>query len=88
MAIAVPIKDLKETKQFSQLVNENDEVIVTKNGYSDFHCISTKQREAELMELAQAKLMKRTAIAEMEIATGKHKDFDKFMSEIQAEYEI
>ena len=30
MSVAVPIKYLKETKKFSNLVQENDEVIVTK----------------------------------------------------------
>lgn len=88
MAIAVPIKDLKETKKFSAMVEENDEVIVTKNGYSAFHCVSAKKREAEKMELAEAKLMKRIALAEIEIATGKYQDYDKFIKDIKAEYDL
>ena len=88
MAIAVPIKDLKETKKFSAMVEENDEVIVTKNGYSAFHCVSAKKREAEKMELAEAKLMKRIALAEIEIATGKYQDYDKFIKDIKDEYDL
>ena len=88
MAVAVPIKDLKETKKFSDLVEKNDEVIVTKNGYSTFHCVSAKKREAEKIELAEAKLMKRMALSEMEIATGKYQDYGKFLKDIRAEYDL
>lgn len=88
MAVAVPIKDLKETKKFSDLVEKNDEVIVTKNGYSAFHCISTKKREAEKMELAEAKLIQRLLIAEEEERSGKVMDFDKVQAKIKAKYDL
>ena len=88
MAIAVPIKDLKETKKFSDMVEKNDEVIVTKNGYSAFHCISTKKREAEKMELAEAKLIQRLLIAEEEERSGKVMDFDKVQAKIRAKYDL
>lgn len=88
MAVAVPIKDLKETKKFSDMVEKNDEVIVTKNGYSTFHCVSAKKREAEKIELAEAKLLKRMALSEMEIATGKYQDYEKVMKGIRAEYDL
>ena len=86
MAIAVPIKDLKETKKFSAMVEKNDEVIVTKNGYSVFHCVSAKKREAEKMELAEAKLIQRLLIAEEEEKSGKFMDADKVQEKIRAKY--
>ena len=64
------------------------EVIVTKNGYSAFHCISTKKREAEKMELAEAKLIQRLLIAEEEERSGKVMDFDKVQAKIKAKYDL
>ena len=88
MAVAVPIKDLKETKKFSALVEKNGEVIVTKNGYSAFHCVSAKKREAEKMELAESKLIQRLLIAEEEEKSGKFMDADKVQAKIRAKYDL
>ena len=88
MAVAVPIKEMKNTSDFADLVDAEDEVLVTKNGYSKFYCISQKQREKLLLDLAQAKLDARIALAEKEIATGKYEDFETFEKSIKAEYDL
>ena len=34
MSVCVPIRDLKDTAKFSNLIESENEVIVTKNGYT------------------------------------------------------
>ena len=47
----IPINELKNTSKVSQLCKENDEpIIVTKNGYSDMVIMSVKSYEKKLEE--------------------------------------
>lgn len=88
MSIAVPIRDLKDTAKFSSLVESEREVIVTKNGYDSFYCISADQRRIEKEALAKSELLSRILLAETEIANGDYSDFADFAAEVRAEYDL
>ena len=82
MPACVPVKELKETAKFAELVRSEDEVVVTKNGYEEFYCLS-KERYAALKEqLERAKLMARLELAAKETAAGEVVDFDDFMESL------
>ena len=70
MAVCVPIRDLKDTSKFSDLVMREHEVIVTKNGYNAFRCISEERMAAiELLE-EKEKLRSRLTLAAKETEEG------------------
>ena len=71
MTVCVPIKDLKDTAKFCELVQKEQEVIVTKNGYSKFKCYSMAKDDQINFESACAKLHKRLELAEKERLSGK-----------------
>ncbi len=70
MTVCVPIRDLKDTSKFNDLVEREHEVIVTKNGYNAFRCISEERMAAlELLE-AKEKLLSRLMLADKETKEG------------------
>lgn len=88
MPVLAPIRDMKNTSDFAKLVNDNGVVTVTKNGYSEFYCISKQKREVELEEIAKAKLLSRIMLAEEEIKNKNYDDYDTFSAKIKEEYGI
>lgn len=71
MPIRVPIKDLRDTASFAQLVKTSPEpIIVTNNGHDEFVCMRSedyrRMHEAEV----RANLLSRIAISERERALG------------------
>ncbi|HQE70859.1 MAG TPA: type II toxin-antitoxin system prevent-host-death family antitoxin [Atopobiaceae bacterium] len=71
MPVCVPIKDMRDTARFSELVETSaGPVIVTKNGYSKFVVMRSEDYDALEMERARAKLMARIAVAERERSSG------------------
>ena len=69
MPICVPVKDLRDTAAFAELVKTAPEPItVTKNGYDEFVCVrSSDYRKLEQAQ-ARADLLARIAVAERELA--------------------
>lgn len=88
MPVLAPIRDMKNTSDFAKLVKENVVVTITKNGYSEYYCISKQKREAELEEIAKAKLLSRIMLAEEEINNINYEDYDTFSAKIKEEYGI
>ena len=75
MPTCVPVKDLRDTAAFVELVKSSPEPItVTKNGYDEFVCI--RSADYRLLEKAQARadLLARIAIAERERVQGEGVD--------------
>ncbi len=70
MTVCVPIRDLKDTSKFSDLVEREQEVIVTKNGYNVFRCISEDRMEAIKLREAKEKLRSRLVLATEETKQG------------------
>ena len=58
MAKCVPVRDIKNTAEFSALVERERDVTVTKNGYELMHCLSDEQYRLIQDEVARAKLLR------------------------------
>lgn len=89
MPKCVPIKDLRDTATFDELVlNSSTPITVTKNGYDRFVCIKssefTKWEQAE----ARAQLLERIMIAERERAAGLSVDALEATESLRAKYEL
>lgn len=67
MATCVPIKDLRDTASFDELVEKSSTPItVTKNGYDRFVCMRSDEYERLKRSSAESKLLARMQIAEYE----------------------
>lgn len=86
MPISIPVRDLKNTADFVSLVERENDVTVTKNGYSVVHCLSEDEYRLLQEERAKARLLSRMMLAEEEIAHGEAVDFDDFAASVRAEY--
>lgn len=71
MTASAAIKELKDATSFLAKVQENDEVIVTRNGLAAFAALSMAQLEALKMEAARAELYRLMDEAEADRAAGR-----------------
>ena len=86
MPVCVPVRDMKNTADFVDLVQRESDVTVTKNGYSVVHCLSEDEYRLLQEERAKARLLSRMMLAEDELASGQAVDFDDFSASVRAEY--
>lgn len=86
MAKCVPVRDMKNTAEFSALVERERDVTVTKNGYELMHCLSDEQYRLIQDEVARAKLLSRIMLAEQELDTGSYSDYEEFASSLRDKY--
>ena len=82
----IPIRDLKNTGEISQMCKESDEPIyITKNGYGDMVIMSMEVYKKKMFMLdVYDKLM----AAEEEIKTGKTLDADSSIKSIREKYNV
>lgn len=82
----IPIRDLKNTSQISDICHSTDEpIFVTKNGYGDMVVMSMETYEKKLfMNSVYDKL----AIAEQSVADGNTTDGFEFLKNIREQYGI
>lgn len=57
MSVCVPVRSMKNTAEFAELVERERDVTVTKNGCEIFHCLSDEQYRAMRDEMARARLL-------------------------------
>lgn len=86
MVVTAPVRDIKNTVAFVELVEQEGEVIVTRNGYDVMHCTSSAQHQINEEAIAKGKLLSRIMLAENEIASGNTTDFDTYAAEIRERY--
>lgn len=87
MPTVVPIKDLRDTARFSELVeNSPTPVTVTKNGYGCFVVMRVEDYDALAEEQAKGRLMSRIAIAERERSVKAGRDAFEHIGELRAKY--
>lgn len=87
MATCVPIKELKDTAGFADLVAKSDgEVVVTKNGTEAFAAISIPNLEALKLEAARAELYRMISQAEDDIGAGRLVDATTSQENIRERY--
>lgn len=75
MPLCVPIKDLRDTAAFDEMVATSaTPIIVTKNGYDRFVCVKSSDFSKWEQAQARARLLERIMISERERAEGKSVD--------------
>ena len=87
MPVCVPIKDMRDTAKFSELVETTPgPVTVTKNGSSKFVVLRSEDYDLMVQEQAKARLMARIAVAERERAAGTARDAFEALDDLEAKY--
>ncbi|MCR6544284.1 type II toxin-antitoxin system prevent-host-death family antitoxin [Dehalobacterium formicoaceticum] len=82
----IPIRDLKNTSEISQMCQEATEPIyITKNGYGDMVIMSVKMYEEKLYML---NIYNKLAAAEAQIAEGKVLNGDSCLKSIREKYNV
>ncbi|WP_139652052.1 type II toxin-antitoxin system prevent-host-death family antitoxin [Raoultibacter phocaeensis] len=89
MPTCIPIKDIRDTAAFAELVETSPgPVIVTKNGYDQFVVIRSSDYD-EIRELqAKNRIMERMLVAERERAAGSHTSAEDSIASLRAHYGI
>lgn len=86
MAQIIPIKDLKNTSEISDLCHKSEEPIyITKNGYGDMVIMSMNVYENIMKQL---NMYKELEISENHIKEGKIKDAQDVMASIRKKYDL
>ena len=82
----IPIRDLKNTSEISQMCHaSNEPIFVTKNGYGDMVIMSMKLYEEKMFMLD---VYRKLAEAEKELAEGKVRDSDASLQSIRKKYNV
>lgn len=82
----IPIKDLKNTAEISDMCHRSSEPIyLTKNGYGDMVIMSMENFEQTMKRL---KMYEDISISEQQISEGKVKDARESLASMRARYGI
>ena len=82
----IPIKDLKNTAEISELChNSNEPIYITKNGYGDMVIMSMDVYEQTMNQL---NLYRELEISETQIEEGKGKDAKESLASIRKRYAL
>ena len=80
----IPIKDLKNTLEISEMCHKTDEPIyVTKNGYGDMVIMSMEIYESTMRQIA---MYRDIELSEKQVEAGKVKDARIALSETRLKY--
>lgn len=80
----IPIRDLKNTSEISELCHSIDEPIyVTKNGYGDMVFMSMETYETWMSQLD---IYKKIAVAEEQVQTGHVRSARSSLEELRAKH--
>lgn len=80
----IPIKDLKNTSNISEMCHSIDEpVFITKNGYGDMVIMSMESYESRMKQM---KMYEDIEASEAQIQEGKVKDARKSLSSMRERY--
>ena len=82
----IPIKDLKNTSEISEMCHKAEEPIyITKNGYGDMVIMSMEIYENTMRKIA---MYHDIEVSEQQIVNGKVKDARESLKETRAKYGI
>ena len=80
----IPIKDLKNTSEISEMCHKSDEPIyITKNGYGDMVIMSIERYERAMRQLS---LYQSIEISEKQLENAQVKDAKAALSEMREKY--
>lgn len=87
MSLCVPIKDLRDTAAFDEMVSTSPTpIIVTKNGYDRFVCVRSSDFSRWEHAEARARLLERIMVSERERAEGKSVDAFEATESLREKY--
>ena len=82
----IPIRDLKNTSEISEMCHNTDEPIyITKNGYGDMVIMSIENYEASIQKIA---LYKDIEISERQLKNRQIKEARNALSDMREKYGI
>ena len=82
----IPIKELKNTSEISEMCHATDEpVFITKNGYGDMVMMSIETYEAQFN---RQKLYRELEIAELQIKEGKVRSGKESVDALKLKYDL
>lgn len=82
----IPIKDLKNTSEISDMChNSSEPIYITKNGYGDMVIMSMEIYEATIRKLS---MYRDIEISEKQIEAGSVKDARVALNEARAKYSL
>lgn len=82
----IPIKDLKNTSEISELCNKLDEPIyITKNGYGDMVIMSMSVYEKMARRL---EIYRELELSEKDIKEGRVYDAEESLEELRRKYDL
>ena len=82
----IPIRDLKNTSEISQMCKESDEPIyITKNGYGDMVIMSVENYDQTVRQLSMYRDLE---ISEQQINEGKTEDARSLLNSIREKYAL
>lgn len=82
----IPIKDLKNTTEISDMCHKTDKPIyVTKNGYVDMVIMSMEVYESTMRQIAMYRAME---LSEKQIEAGQIKDARSALRETREKYDL
>ena len=80
----IPIKDLKNTSEISEMCHKSDEPIyITKNGYGDMVIMSIERYERAMRQLSMYQSIE---ISEKQLENAQVKDAKAALSEMSEKY--
>ena len=80
----IPIKDLKNTSEISDMCHKADgPIYITKNGYGDMVIMSMEIYENSMRQLS---MYREIEISEKQLETGQTKDARTALAEMRAKY--
>ncbi len=80
----IPIKDLKNTSEISEMCHKADEPIyITKNGYGDMVIMSMEIYESAMRQLF---MLQNIELSEKQIENGQIKDARTALTEMRSKY--
>jgi prevent-host-death family protein len=82
----IPIKDLKNTAEISEMCHAAEEPIyITKNGYGDMVIMSVEMYERTMKRL---NMYRELELSERQIEEGKTKDARQSLGKLRDKYEV
>lgn len=87
MLKCVPIREMKDTGKFTELVRSNDgPITVTRNGTDALVVMSPDYWDGLQLQLAKANLLARIEVGEKEIAEGSYLEADAAVNQLRDKY--
>lgn len=87
MPVCVPVKDMRDTSAFIDLVERSaGPVTVTRNGYDQFVAMRSADYDELCLQVAKNRILERMLVAERERAQGRSTDAKAAITDLRDRY--